>query len=208
MSDLYHGEYPVDLTPNEARALCERMEAQAKATEEAQRRIMNSMTNPQEQIISDELEKAMTDKLNVERLRALDEAATPGPWEAIEVRGHANFSQLVARLPDGLKCVSTDIDDAEGALTAYLRNAVPSILAMAEENARWSEAVFTIMARCEALEDEAADELAKEQEEHAKGFWRGQKLTAKSLRRHLHDLSRPAVESESADRGAERERNT
>lgn len=68
MSDLYHGEYPVDLTPNEARALCERMESQAKATEDAQRRIMNTMTTPQEQIISDE-------RAFAERLRALAEEA-------------------------------------------------------------------------------------------------------------------------------------
>lgn len=74
----------------------------------------------------------MTD-FSADKLRALDEKAMPGPWEAIEVPGHANFSQIVARLPDGLMCVSTDIDDAEGALCAYLRNAVPAILAMAEE---------------------------------------------------------------------------
>ena len=56
---------------------------------------------------------------------------------------------------------------------------------------RFRDAIVTIIGRCEALEDEAADELAKEQPDHAAGFYRGQKITAKSLRRHLADLSRP-----------------
>lgn len=51
-------------------------------------------------------------------------------------------------------------------------------------------AVVTIMGRCESLEDEAADGLSKEMGDHAYGWYRGQKYTAKSLRRHLHDLTR------------------
>ncbi|WP_395326920.1 Lar family restriction alleviation protein [Novosphingobium sp. BL-8H] len=59
-----------------------------------------------------------------------------------------------------------------------------------EENRAWSEVVTTIMARCEALEDEASDGLGRSVNEHAQGYWRGQKTTAKSLRRELHDLTR------------------
>jgi len=57
-----------------------------------------------------------------------------------------------------------------------------------------SEAVRVIMACCETLEDEASDELvSKELTEHAVGYLRGQKSTAKSLRRHLHGLTREAL---------------
>lgn len=56
---------------------------------------------------------------------------------------------------------------------------------------RFREAIVTIIGRCEALEDEAAEELVKAPPEHAAGFYRGQKSTAKSLRNHLADLARP-----------------
>lgn len=54
-------------------------------------------------------------------------------------------------------------------------------------------ATQTILARCEAMEDESVDELAKEQSQHAAGYWRGQKSTAKCIRRELHDLTRAAL---------------
>lgn len=52
----------------------------------------------------------------------------------------------------------------------------------------YSEAVTAIMARCEALEDEAADmnsDCSK-----VTSFYSGQKFAAKSIRRELHDLTR------------------
>lgn len=52
------------------------------------------------------------------------------------------------------------------------------------------EAIEAITARMEALEDEASNNLATELTEHAVGFMRGQKVTAKSLRLHLHDMTR------------------
>lgn len=54
-------------------------------------------------------------------------------------------------------------------------------------------AIRTIMARCEALEDEACDGLTDASTEHAQGWWRGQKSTAKSIRRELHDLTLRAL---------------
>lgn len=59
-----------------------------------------------------------------------------------------------------------------------------------EENKAWAEAVTAIMARCEALEDEASDGLERSVIEHARGVWSGQKMAAKSIRRELHDLTR------------------
>lgn len=79
-----------------------------------------------------------------------------------------------------------NLADSEG--TA--EDARAAILAMAEDRKAWTEAVATIIARCEALEDEAADELVKAESEHAQGYWRGQKMAAKSIRRELHDLTR------------------
>jgi hypothetical protein len=54
-------------------------------------------------------------------------------------------------------------------------------------------ALGTIMARMEALEDEASDALATELSVQAAGFMRGQKSTAKSLRSHLHDMTRQSL---------------
>ncbi|MCM3679442.1 hypothetical protein [Sphingomonas paucimobilis] len=66
---------------------------------------------------------------------------------------------------------------------------------------RFREAIVTIIGRCEALEDEASDELAKDQADHAHGFYRGQKSIAKSLRRHLADLARPITPASHASDG-------
>lgn len=68
---------------------------------------------------------------------------------------------------------------------------------------RFREAIVTIIGRCEALEDEASDELAKDQADHAHGFYRGQKSIAKSLRRHLADLARPITPASHASDGGE-----
>ncbi|PZQ55757.1 MAG: hypothetical protein DI555_06945 [Novosphingobium pentaromativorans] len=164
-------------------------------------------------------------EIDTDKLRALDEAATPGPWERDSEydgdglatsgggcsTGWHNFfigadvdgkwRTLLDTVNSDHKLIEDDRDENGGhswdaigeantALIAYLRNSVPAILAMAEARKAWAEAVATIMARCEALEDEAADELVKAESEHAQGYWRGQKRTAKSIRRELHDLTR------------------
>ena len=48
-----------------------------------------------------------------------------------------------------------------------------------------ADIVRSAWGRCEALEDEAADKLAQLEKltDHEKGFWRGQKAVAKSIRR-------------------------
>ncbi|MCF3971926.1 hypothetical protein, partial [Pseudomonas aeruginosa] len=73
------------------------------------------------------------------------------------------------------------------------------------EIAELAEAVRCIMARCEALEDEAFNGIATttangRDETHDAGFWRGQKSTAKSIREHLHDMTRAAL-SEAREAG-------
>jgi len=66
-----------------------------------------------------------------------------------------------------------------------------SIQAIREENQKLREAVTTIIGRCEALEYEASDRLAAEDYgDIERGYFNGQKATAKSLRRHLHDMTR------------------
>jgi hypothetical protein len=52
------------------------------------------------------------------------------------------------------------------------------------------EACAHMVARCEALEDESHNALATDLDNHAAGFHRGQKSTAKALRREFHDLTR------------------
>jgi hypothetical protein len=73
------------------------------------------------------------------------------------------------------------------------------------EIAELAEAVRCIMARCEALEDEASNGIATtsanvRDDTHEAGFWRGQKSTAKSIREHLHDMTRAAL-SEAREAG-------
>ncbi|HUD91216.1 hypothetical protein [Sphingobium sp.] len=96
------------------------------------------------------------DKLNAERLRALDEAATAGPWDIWREK-IADLAAAKLELCLQVDCTENPIDalimfnadgkcpgltgcgpssDANAELLAYLRNAVPAILAMAEENAR------------------------------------------------------------------------
>ena len=55
----------------------------------------------------------------------------------------------------------------------------------ADAQAAVADIVRSVWGRCEALEDEAADKLANPEKltDHEKGFWRGQKTVAKSIRR-------------------------
>jgi len=66
------------------------------------------------------------------------------------------------------------------------------------EIARLREAVATIIARCEVIEDEAYRGLASLEANntnalHEKGYWRAQKSIAKSIRCRLHDLTSAAL---------------
>lgn len=98
---------------------------------------------------------------------------------------HAAVTQVVAAHNAILSTLSADaIRQGEGS-----------------EVERFREAIVTIIGRCEALEDEASDELAKDQADHAHGFYRGQKSIAKSLRRHLADLARPITPASHASDG-------
>lgn len=71
--------------------------------------------------------------------------------------------------------------------------AATEITRLREENKRMMEAIGIISQRMEALEDESFEGLSAEATEHAAGFWRGQKSAAKSLRLHLHDMTRTAL---------------
>lgn len=94
------------------------------------------------------------DKLNVERLLALDEAATAGPWEQESgYLGDEPYCSIYVTKPDGepqgLAEINDSIEAGQGnaELVTYLRNAVPAILAilaMAEDNARMREALERI----------------------------------------------------------------
>lgn len=72
------------------------------------------------------------------------------------------------------------------------REAATEITRLREENKLLREALGVISQRMEALEDESFEGLSAETTEHAAGFWRGQKFAAKSLRLHLHDMTRTA----------------
>lgn len=76
-----------------------------------------------------------------------------------------------------------------------------------QDAATLREGVVTILGRCEALEDEAYDELEKVQTERAEGYLRGQKSTAKSIRNHLHDMTRSALSERPVPYQAETDRS-
>lgn len=95
----------------------------------------------------------MDEKLNAERLMALDAAATPGPWQGYSEPEVGLPYSLFSGIPmqSGFgplePLTGYDID-----LVTLLRNAVPSILAMAEENARLREALEQIISLLRATD--------------------------------------------------------
>lgn len=70
-------------------------------------------------------------EVDTDKLRALDEAATPGEWIAGDGCVHASAGEKI-QIAD---IWSNRLED-DASLIAYLRNSIPAILAMAEENAR------------------------------------------------------------------------
>lgn len=85
-----------------------------------------------------------------------------------------------------------DLRRARAALSALQTSPKDTEVGEAE---RFRDAIVTIIGRCEALEDEAADELATDLRDQQAGYWLGQKSTAKSLRNHLADMARPITPS-------------
>lgn len=77
--------------------------------------------------------------------------------------------------------------------------------ARADAQAAVAGIVRSVWGRCEALEDEAADKLAQLEKltDHEKGFWRGQKTVAKSIRR---STEMPTAEAIAIRRAAEGEK--
>jgi len=159
-----------------------------------------------------------TDTALVGRLRKRLAEASPQPWvyrpDRLDdwgwIRGTERDSDIGRYRPIVAKGMDSEVAEEQKAthreaktdpfgpnalLITDAVNALPGLLDTIEAQARRIEAlegvVATIMGRCEVLEDEAADGLAKEMGDHAQGWYRGQKDTAKSLRRHLHDLTRP-----------------
>ena len=80
-----------------------------------------------------------------------------------------------------------DLKDAIEGIKKTIEDAVASgdLIPRADAQAAVADIVRSVWGRCEALEDEAADKLAQLEKltDHEKGFWRGQKTVAKSIRR-------------------------
>ena len=168
----------------------------------------------------------MTQPVDIEALRQLLERATAGPW-AYRPQEHDDwgFIRTTRATEDGwhpVVAIARDVSDhedhdahrasktdpAEGnaGLIVAAVNALPSLLteleALRAERGRMVEAKNVILARCEALEDEASagidTVIANDRDKtHEGGFWRGQKSTAKSIRCHLHDLTRSTLKEPS-----------
>jgi hypothetical protein len=74
---------------------------------------------------------------------------------------------------------------------------------LAQARADTVDIVRNVWGRCEALEDEAADKLAQLEKltDHEKGFWRGQKTVAKSIRRSTEMPTAEAIAIRRAEGG-------
>jgi len=103
---------------------------------------------------------------------------------------HVGIGQVADLIRDG----EYDEHEAVSYFTSHrLQSVAAATAAKDAEIAELAQAVRCIMARCEALEDEAYNGIANDRDKtHASGFWCGQKSTAKSLRAHLHDMTRAA----------------
>jgi hypothetical protein len=109
-----------------------------------------------------------------------------------------------ASLVENLRFLASKTDGEVGIARvpqSSLNQAADAIEAAEAKLAEVSEASRTIIARCEALEDEAHDRIGTADCcESERQFMRGQKYTAKSLRRHLADLTRAKLESNNGAR--------
>ncbi|WP_136685651.1 hypothetical protein [Falsirhodobacter xinxiangensis] len=101
------------------------------------------------------------------------------PWLVARVK------RALDRKPDATRCDLTR-ETVEGLIHAYEQlEAENAELRGKLEKVEAREIVRGVWGRCEAMENEAYAKLEKRDgmDEHEVGFWRGQKLAAKSIRR-------------------------
>lgn len=112
---------------------------------------------------------------------------------------HEAISYTHPNGPDGPRDgLSYEPDDEPATIGSHAGNGRTFDPLAGERPVGLQEALDTIMARMEALENEAYDALATELSVQTAGFMRGQKSTAKSLRSHLHDMTRQSLPSPAA----------
>ena len=157
----------------------------------------------------------MTDMTD-DQVKALLDGATPGR----RVQFHGSYC------PEAVGTPFTDWDTSHDmsvirpdgsryrlahykhASDAYLSQMAPDLAralldARADAQAAVADIVRSVWGRCEALEDEAADKLAQLEKltDHEKGFWRGQKTVAKSIRRSTEMPTAEAIAIRRAEGG-------
>ena len=157
----------------------------------------------------------MTDMTD-DKVKALLDGATPGR----RVQFHGSYC------PEAVGTPFTDWDTSHDmsvirpdgsryrlahykhASDAYLSQMAPDLAralldARADAQAAVADIVRSVWGRCEALEDEAADKLAQLEKltDHEKGFWRGQKTVAKSIRRSTEMPTAEAIAIRRAEGG-------
>ena len=152
--------------------------------------------------------------LTDEAVKALLDGATPGPWRAdgepwnrvvwspngnrVCFMAHSSglddardtaTSNLVAAAPDLARALLDARAEHAASLIRINAEAVEAVAqARADAQAAVADIVRSIWGRCEALEDE-------------KGFWRGQKTVAKSIRRSTEMPTAEAIAIRRAEGG-------
>ena len=134
--------------------------------------------------------------------------------EAHDMVGRGLVEVIRALAPaDGLAAVDAlraEIADLKMNMDADLRTMVREgqqlrtlAAELAQARADTVDIVRNVWGRCEALEDEAADKLAQLEKltDHEKGFWRGQKTVAKSIRRSTEMPTAEAIAIRRAEGG-------
>ena len=145
-----------------------------------------------------------------DQVQALLDGATPGPWRA----DGEPWNRIVWSSADNRVCFmahSSGLNDARDIATSNLVAAAPDLARalldaraeLAQARADTADIVRSVWGRCEALEDEAADKLAQLEKltDHEKGFWRGQKTVAKSIRRSTEMPTAEAIAIRRAEGG-------
>lgn len=160
----------------------------------------------------------MTD-LTDEAVKALLDGATPGR----RVQFHGSYCPEAVGTPFSDWDTSHDMSvirpdgsryrlaHYKHASDAYLSQMAPDLARalldtraeLAQARADTADIVRSVWGRCEALEDEAADKLAQLEKltDHEKGFWRGQKTVAKSIRRSTEMPTAEAIAIRRAEGG-------
>lgn len=141
--------------------------------------------------------------ITTEQAQKLLDEATPGPWRSDDAAVRLEDKSLVALVYGNGRGLFSANARLIAAAPDLARALLDTRAELAQARADTADIVRSVWGRCEALEDEAADKLAQLEKltDHEKGFWRGQKTVAKSIRRSTEMPTAEAIAIRRAEGG-------